>query len=82
MYPAGTLVELSNGEVGVVQSGYRTRGLRPQLLMVLDHDKQPLREMHPVDLGAVRQDATGAALDISTSLEPGSFGVYADELNY
>ncbi|MBK6287157.1 MAG: HD-GYP domain-containing protein [Gammaproteobacteria bacterium] len=82
VYPAGTLVELSNGEVGVVQSGYRTRGLRPQLLMVLDHDKQPLREMHPVDLGAVRQDATGAALDISTSLEPGSFGVYADELNY
>ncbi|MBK9664623.1 MAG: HD-GYP domain-containing protein [Gammaproteobacteria bacterium] len=82
VYPAGTLVELSNGEVGVVQSGYRTRGLRPQLLMVLDQNKQPLREMYPVDLGAVRQDATGAALDISTSLEPGSFGVYADALAY
>lgn len=82
VYPAGTLVELSNDEVGVVQSGYRTRGLRPQLLIVLDRDKQPLRNRYSLDLGTVKQDATGAALDISTSLEPGSFGVYADELAY
>jgi HD-GYP domain-containing protein (c-di-GMP phosphodiesterase class II) len=75
IYPAGTLVELSNGEVGVATAGYRTRRLRPQLLMVLDRDKKPHASPRPLDLLTVTHDQDGKPLEIATSLEPGSFGV-------
>ena len=75
IYPAGTLVELSNGEVGVATAGYRTRRLRPQLLMVLDRDKNPHASPRPLDLLTVTHDQDGKPLEIATSLEPGSFGV-------
>ena len=42
IYPAGTLVELSSGQVGVVLSEYRTRRLRPKIMVLLDADKNPL----------------------------------------
>lgn len=75
IYPAGTLVELSNGEVGVATAGYRTRRLRPQLLLVLDRDKKPCAQPRPLDLLTVTHDEDGKPLEIATSLEPGSFGV-------
>lgn len=75
IYPAGTLVELSNGEVGVATAGYRTRRLRPQLLLVLDRDKKPCAQPRPLDLLTVTHDQDGKPLEIATSLEPGSFGV-------
>jgi HD-GYP domain-containing protein (c-di-GMP phosphodiesterase class II) len=75
IYPAGTLVELSNGEVGVATAGYRTRRLRPQLLLVLDRDKRPCAPPRPLDLLTVTHDEDGKPLEIATSLEPGSFGV-------
>ena len=42
IYPAGTLVELSSGEVGVVVAEYRTRRLRPKVMLLLDANKQKL----------------------------------------
>jgi len=78
IYPAGTLVELSNGQVGVATAGYRTRRLRPQLLLVLDRDKKPYAQPRPLDLLAVTHDEDGKPLEIATSLEPGSFGVNPD----
>jgi HD-GYP domain-containing protein (c-di-GMP phosphodiesterase class II) len=80
IYPAGTLLELSNGEVGVATAGYRTRRLRPQLLLVLDRDKKPYPEPRPLDLLVVTHDQDGKALEIATSLEPGSFGVDPETL--
>jgi hypothetical protein len=80
IYPAGTLVELSNGEVGVATAGYRTRRLRPQLLLVLDRDKKPYAEPRPLDLLTVTHEQDGKPLEIATSLEPGSFGVNPETL--
>jgi len=81
VYPAGTLVELSNGEVGVVLCGYRTRRLRPQLLMLLDRDKKPLAVTRQLDLVASTHDVTGAALEIIGSLEPGAHGIEPDDID-
>ncbi|MCP3673514.1 MAG: HD-GYP domain-containing protein, partial [Gammaproteobacteria bacterium] len=39
MFPAGTLVELSTGEVAVVISESRTRRLRPKVMILLNADK-------------------------------------------
>lgn len=75
IYPAGTLVELSSGEVGVVVAEYRTRRLRPKVMLLLDANKKQLRMSRVVDL----QEQAGAsgqpALSIKTSLEPEAYGI-------
>ncbi len=80
IYPAGTLVELSSGEVGMVLAEYRTRRLRPQLLVLLDRNKVPLRDPRPLDMRAVTHDDDGQPLEIITSLEPGAYGVDIESL--
>lgn len=75
IYPAGTLVELSSGEVAVVVAEYRTRRLRPRVMVLLDADKQPLGSVRTVDLLHETQDANGQPLDIAKSLEPDAYGI-------
>lgn len=50
LYPTGTLVELSTGEVGVVVEQNFERRLKPKVMVVLDAVKQPLLEPELVDL--------------------------------
>ena len=75
IYPAGTLVELSSGEVAVVVAEYRTRRLRPKVMVLLDADKQPLAAIRTIDLLTVKETATGEPLDIVSSLEPDAYGI-------
>tara|TARA_R110000772_G_scaffold48088_1_gene109650 strand:- start:33926 stop:35158 length:1233 start_codon:yes stop_codon:yes gene_type:complete len=75
IYPAGTLIELSSGEVAVVVAEYRTRRLRPRIMVVLDADKQPLTSVRMVDLLHETEDSQGRPLDIANSLEPGAYGI-------
>src|SRR5690606_34902005 len=50
LYPTGTLVELSTGEVGVVVEQNFERRLKPKVMLVLDACKQPLAECSLLDL--------------------------------
>lgn len=75
VYPTGTLVHMSNQEVGVVIAQNPERRLRPKLLMLLDGDKKPMARPRYVDMMAVTHDSRGEPLRIVTSLLPGSFGV-------
>ncbi|MEQ9394046.1 HD-GYP domain-containing protein [Haliea sp.] len=75
IYPAGTLVELSSGEVAVVVAEYRTRRLRPRVMVLLDADKQPLTSMRTVDLLHETEDASGRPLDIIQALEADAYGI-------
>jgi len=75
IYPAGTLVELSSGEVAVVVAEYRTRRLRPQVMVLLDAHKKPLEEPHFIDLLHQGEDADGTALEIVGSLEAEAYGI-------
>jgi HD-GYP domain-containing protein (c-di-GMP phosphodiesterase class II) len=79
IYPAGTLVELSDGRVGVVVAEYRTRRLRPRLLMLLDENKLALEKPHTLDLMETQKDASGRPLHISRSLEPGAYDLRPDQ---
>ena len=81
IFPAGTLVELSNGEVGVVLSEYRTRRLRPKIIQLLDSDKQPLPTVKVIDLLTTTHDEKGEPLDIVESLEPGTYNLHLEDLN-
>ena len=80
IYPAGTLIELNTGEVGVVLSEYRTRRLRPKILMILDENKQRLPDLVPLDLSEQKTTADGKPLEIARSLESGAYDIDADML--
>ena len=75
IYPAGTLVELSSGEVAVVVAEYRTRRLRPKVMVLLDADKQPCLEVKMIDLLTEKSGADGKPLEIASSLEPEAYGI-------
>jgi len=75
IYPAGTLVELTTAEVGVVVAEYRTRRLRPKVMVLLDSDKQPCDEIKTIDLLNQKTTADGERLDILNSLEPDAYGI-------
>ncbi|MDH5434995.1 MAG: HD-GYP domain-containing protein [Gammaproteobacteria bacterium] len=54
IYPIGSIVEMENGEVGIVVKSFEDHRLKPQVLLVLDEYKQPRQErlinMHKMDL--------------------------------
>lgn len=75
IYPAGTIVELSSGEVGVVVAEYRTRRLRPKVMVLLDANKRQLRKSRIIDLAEVAENDAAANLCIKRSLEPTAYGI-------
>jgi HD-GYP domain-containing protein (c-di-GMP phosphodiesterase class II) len=80
LYPAGTLVELSSGEVGAVLAEYRLRRLRPQILLLLNANKDPLPELRILNLLETTHDSDGKPLEIARSLEPGAYGIDPESL--
>jgi HD-GYP domain-containing protein (c-di-GMP phosphodiesterase class II) len=75
IYPAGTLVELSSGEVGVVVAEYRTRRLRPKVMLLLDANKNRLPTARLIDLQDTGTNAGAPSLSIKKSLEPEAYGI-------
>ena len=80
IYPAGTIVELTSGEVGVVVSECRTRRLKPKILLLLDKRKYRRPEPKLVDLSEDSSDPGAPPLAIARSLEPGSYDIDLSEL--
>lgn len=75
VYPTGTLVELSGGEVGVVVAQNTSRRLRPQVMLVLDRAKQPLPRPEIIDLLHKTSDSNGQPLSIAGALEAGAYHI-------
>jgi HD-GYP domain-containing protein (c-di-GMP phosphodiesterase class II) len=75
VYPTGTLVELSSGEVGVVYGQIRIRRLRPKVMLILNQEKVAYGCFPLVDLMEQTCDAAGQPLGIARSLEPGAYGI-------
>ncbi|MCB1837548.1 MAG: DUF3391 domain-containing protein [Alcanivoracaceae bacterium] len=69
VYPTGTIVEMSNQEVGVVIAQNPSRRLRPQVMVVLGADKQPLPQPRVTDLLNVQQDETGQPLMVASCIK-------------
>ena len=80
IYPTGSLVELSDGQVGVVTAVHSLKRLRPNIMLLLDDRRLPLPQFRTIDLGEVREDAQGRPLTIKGGLAPGSFGIDLTEL--
>lgn len=75
VYPVGTLVELSDGRVGVVVAHHRVRRLRPRVMMILDRKKEMYKRFRIEDLYEVERDEDGLPLDIVHSVSPKKFGI-------
>ena len=63
IYPTGSLVELSNGQVAVVTDVHSLKRLRPRVMLLLDADKLPLQQFRVLDLGEVRGRRCGRAAE-------------------
>jgi len=75
IYPAGTIVEMKNGEVGIVVSGNRKGNkLKPKVLLVLDEQKKP-RKTRLIDLSFIQTDAESNPYVIFKAFETEAFGV-------
>lgn len=80
IYPVGTLVELTTGEVAIVLAHNRARRLRPRVMAVLGPDKSPYAAPVMIDLLTHRPDANGHRCEIRKPLPEGMYGV--DARNY
>lgn len=75
LYPIGTLVEMSTGEVGVVIEQNRIRKLKPRVLILLRADKTALPEPQVLDLMTDPMVADDEPYRILRALQPGAYGI-------
>ena len=75
IYPVGTVVELSDGRVGVIVAQHRVWRLRPQVMLLLNKEKESLNEFEVINLYTEETDDEGNSLDIAKSIEPGVYGI-------
>ena len=78
LFPTGTLVELNTGEVAIVVRQNGTRRLKPEVVVVLDEDKDPKDVLDIIDLA--NQDCSiESERWIGRELLPGSFGINSED---
>lgn len=76
IYPAGSLVELTSGQVGVVMSINNSKKLRPAVLLLLDENKNTYDQPRYVDLARSDQ-----GLGVKRGISAGAYGVRFDEID-
>jgi putative nucleotidyltransferase with HDIG domain len=74
IYPPGTLVEMINGEVGIVISSNPNARLKPKVELVADAEKK-IRPPYIVDLATNPKDAAGKSYVIKTGLPNKTYGI-------
>ena len=75
IYPVGSVVELSDGRVGVVVAVNLRRRLKPRIAMVLDSNKKPLEKTMIVSLADPEAGLDSEVADIVHVLQPGDYGI-------
>ncbi len=75
VFPAGSLVELSSGEVATVLAHNRVRRLEPRVLVLTDPAKNPIHEPMPLDLLLQPKAADGSDIKIVRGLPTGAYGL-------
>ncbi len=75
IYPTGSLVELNTGQVGIVVAQNHARRLRPQVMLLLDANKDPYARYPVLDLLAENEKNPGTAIDVVSIPQPGAYGL-------
>lgn len=79
VFPTGTLIEMSTGEVGVVLAQNKTRRLMPKVMMLMNSDKKLYDEYKTIDLMKTSQNEAGEPMNILRGLDPGAYGIDPSE---
>ena len=75
-FPTGTLVELNTGQIGIVTKQNRIRRLRPEIMVIIDSEKQLLDDFQLLDLNEEKVSPDGeVSLWIERGLAPGEYGI-------
>ncbi|NMT64908.1 HD-GYP domain-containing protein [Marinobacter orientalis] len=79
IYPTGSLVELTDGQRGVVVSHTPERRLWPKVMIMTDHDSRPLKSARIVDLARYNESLGGQeSLSIAECLPYGTEGLHPE----
>lgn len=74
IYPPGSLVELTTGEVAIVRGTHPAHRLKPRVEIVLGPDKTPT-DRRLLDLSKGYGDAAGNVCGVRKTLPDGAFGI-------
>ncbi|NOQ88853.1 MAG: DUF3391 domain-containing protein [Gammaproteobacteria bacterium] len=75
VYPTGSLVEMTNGEVAIVLEQNLTQRMRPKIMLILDEDKVHFVEYKIVNLADKYEDSSRLPLNIYRGLDPDAYGI-------
>ncbi len=74
IYPPGSIVEMSNGEVALVLQPHHSKQTRPKILKLLDEDKKT-KPLKFVDLAISSKDLNGQTYTIKKIIKPDDYGI-------
>ena len=74
IFPIGTVVELHNGEIGLVVQTHPRLKLKPKIRLLLDGNNTPL-EPKVIDLATGAKDAAGLPYTIKSAHNPKKFNI-------
>lgn len=77
IFPPGSIVEMTNGEVGIVLSNTSDK-LKPRVIILLDKNKDATAQ-RVVDLSQLQPDNEGTPYQIKTTLRDGEFGIVVED---
>ncbi|MEX2475141.1 HD-GYP domain-containing protein [Marinobacter sp.] len=76
IYPTGTLVQLNDGQRGIVVSHSPARRLWPRVMVMTDQEQQPLKSARVIDLASFNAEQEGGStLIIAECLPHGTSGL-------
>ncbi len=79
VYPPGSIVEMANGEVGIIIRTNAKNKLRPKVMILLDEDKHKLETERIVDMMKIDFNSAGQAYKIAQELPSGSYNIELKE---
>ena len=80
IYPTGSLVELTDGRVGVVTAVHSLKRLRPTVMLLLDAEKRPLPEFQAARPGLAGRWIRRRTAGHRSGLPQGAYGIDPAEL--
>ena len=78
VFPVGSMVELSNGEVAVIIKQNKVRRLQPRVLVICGPDKIPSKAFRVLEL-LIQADKDASRVHIARGLPAGAYGLNAEE---
>ncbi len=80
LFPTGSLVELTTGEVAIVVAQNPTRRLKPKVIVILDANKKRHNSFVTIDLQSLDfGDESSRSIWITRELEVGAYGIEPED---